>query len=228
MYHIIKRIIDILIAGSVLLFLAIPLLIIMLILRVTGEGEVFYQQERLGYLNKPFGVWKFVTMRKNSASSGTITVKGDPRILPVGKVLRKTKINELPQLWNIITGEMSIVGPRPLTTEAFNLYADEYKPVVYQSVPGLTGIGSVVFRDEEGILAASPKDRITCYKEDIMPIKGALEAWYLKNRSTIVDLKIILLTAIAILVPGNNLHKKWLKDLPDTTVSPTATPSPLP
>jgi lipopolysaccharide/colanic/teichoic acid biosynthesis glycosyltransferase len=163
-----------------------------------------------------FGVWKFVTMRKDSASSGTITVQGDPRILPVGRILRATKVNELPQLWNIVTGDMSLVGPRPLTQQAFDLYPEEFKPLVYQSRPGLTGIGSVVFRDEERILAESKKDRLQCYREDIMPVKGALEAWYLQHRSTSVDLKIMFLTAIAILRPGNTLHRRLFKDLPAT------------
>jgi lipopolysaccharide/colanic/teichoic acid biosynthesis glycosyltransferase len=215
MYFVIKRLIDLILAGAMLIVLAIPLLIIMLILRYTGEGEVFYQQQRFGFQNRPFGVWKFVTMRKDSEKTGTITVGGDPRVLPVGKFLRATKINELPQLWNVITGEMSLVGPRPLTTQAFDLYPDHYKPLVYQSKPGLTGIGSVVFRHEEQILAQSGKERLTCYREDIMPLKGALEAWYLENRSTSVDMKIMLLTAIAILRPGSQLHHRWLKNLPD-------------
>src|SRR4051794_14254212 len=102
MYPFAKRVLDILIAAAVLLVLAIPLLVIMIILRFSGEREVFYQQQRIGLHNKTFGVWKFVTMRKDSPLSGTITRKGDPRILPVGRLLRAAKINELPQLWNII------------------------------------------------------------------------------------------------------------------------------
>lgn len=214
MYLIVKRMMDICIAGIVLLLLSPLLIPIAIILRLTGEGEVFFKQTRIGFKNKEFLVWKFVTMRKDSPSAGTITAKNDPRILPVGKFLRDTKINELPQLINVLAGDMSIVGPRPLTREAFELYPDDLKPLVYESKAGVTGMGSVVFRNEEEILANSGKEVRDCYREDIMPVKGALEVWYKQNISFLTDIKIILLTAIAIIKPGNTLHTKWLKDLP--------------
>lgn len=214
MYRFVKRLMDILLAAMALLLLSPLLIPIIIILRCTGEGEIFFKQKRLGYKNKEFHVWKFATMLKASPSTGTITAKNDPRILPLGRFLRTTKINELPQLINILTGDLSIVGPRPLTVEAFSLYPEHLKPFIYQAKPGLTGIGSVVFRNEEEILAGSGKEVRQCYKEDIMPLKGALEMWYQKNRSLLTDLKIILLTAIAIARPGNSLHKKWFKDIP--------------
>ena len=153
-------------------------------------------------------------MLKDSPSSGTITVENDTRILPLGRFLRKTKINELPQLLNVLTGEMSIVGPRPLTKEAFNLYPEELKPLVYQSKVGITGVGSIIFRNEEQILANSGKEVRQCYEEDIMPVKGALEVWYNQNISFMTDAKIIILTAITIIKSDNALHVRWFKDMP--------------
>lgn len=214
MYLAVKRIIDITIAGVALLMLSPLLVPIAVILRFTGEGEIFFRQKRIGYKNREFYVWKFATMLKNSPSTGTITSKHDPRILPIGRFLRDTKINELPQLINVLTGDMSIVGPRPLTQEAFDLYPDELKPLVYNTKAGVTGIGSVVFRNEEQILANSGKAVRDCYREDIMPIKGALEVWYQQNISLLTDIKIIFLTAIAIVKPDNKLHLKWFKNLP--------------
>ena len=150
MYYAIKRIADLVFATLGLIVLSPFLIPVIIVLRFTGEGLVFFRQRRLGYNNKPFGVLKFVTMQKDSPSTGTITASNDTRILPFGKFLRNTKINELPQLINVLVGEMSIVGPRPLTEEAFGLYSDKLKPLIYKSRPGVTGIGSLVFRHEDG------------------------------------------------------------------------------
>src|SRR5271157_3713601 len=122
MYLILKRMLDVLLSLAALVALSPFLLGIAVLLRFTGEGEVFFRQRRIGYQGRPFGLMKFVTMRKDSPKSGTITVAGDPRILPVGRYLRKSKLNELPQLINVLRGDMSIVGPRPLTEETFALY----------------------------------------------------------------------------------------------------------
>ena len=205
---------DILIAGTGLLLL-LPLFVpLMILLRLTGEGEIFFKQKRVGYKNRDFYVWKFATMRLDSELSGTVTPKNDPRILPLGRILRSTKINELPQLINVLKGDLSVVGPRPLTDQDFRRYPEELKPLVYQTKAGLTGIGSVVFRNEEEILAKSEKEFQQCYEEDIMPIKGALEVWYGQNISFLTDIKIVLLTAFAILRPDNTLHVNWFSDLP--------------
>ena len=112
-----KRFLDIVCAALGLIVLLPLLCPLAILLRMTGEGKVFYRQERMGFGLKPFFILKFATMLENSPSlgSGDITLKNDPRVLPVGRVLRKTKINELPQLWNVLIGEMSLVGPRPLT-----------------------------------------------------------------------------------------------------------------
>jgi len=214
MYPVLKRTLDILLSLAALVALS-PLLVgIALVLRFTGEGEVFFRQKRIGYQNRPFGLLKFVTMRKDSPKSGTITVAGDPRILPVGRTLRKSKLNELPQLVNVLLGDMSIVGPRPLTEESFALYPKELQPLVYRCKPGLSGLGSLVFRDEEEVLRSSGKDRITCYREDIAPLKGALEVWYHDHRSIATDLKIIASTIVAVVLPGSDFYVRWFPGMP--------------
>ena len=216
MYFFHKRALVILLSGIALLLLLPFLIPIMLLLRLTGEGEVFYGQERVGRQGRKFKLLKFVTMLKNSPSIGTrtITTKNDPRVLPLGRFLRKAKINELPQLINVLKGDMSIVGPRPLTTETFSFYSDEVQKVVIQNQPGLTGIGSIVFRDEEAILNVSGKSAHDVMRQEIAPYKGALETWYDRKKSMPVDLGIILLTALAIINPASQLHYRWFPDLP--------------
>jgi lipopolysaccharide/colanic/teichoic acid biosynthesis glycosyltransferase len=213
MYSLGKRSLDVSIALTALIVLAPVFAAVIVILRLSGEGEVFFRQKRIGYRNQPFDIWKFVTMRTGSELKGSITIKDDPRVLPIGRFLRKTKINELPQLINVLNGEMSIVGPRPLAEEGFDMYPDWLKSVVYLSKPGLTGIGSVVFRDEEEVLAQSLSSPEDCYRNEILPRKGAIEVWYQQNKSLAVDLKIVLLTAIAIVKPGSTLYQKWFKEL---------------
>lgn len=214
MYDVFKRIVDVILATLALIILFPFLIPIIVILRFTGESLVFFRQMRFGYKNKLFYILKFVTMLKDSPSTGTITASKDLRILPFGRFLRNTKINELPQLINVVVGDMSIVGPRPLTNEAFGLYPDDLKPLIYQSHPGITGLGSVVFRHEETILAKSNKPRNQCYKEDILPIKGALEVWYADNKNLWVDIKIVTLTVLALFSSDNKLCFKWFKNLP--------------
>ena len=149
------RFLDVILSAVALLFL-IPLLIpVAVILRLSGEGEVFYIQERVGLSGKPFGLLKFATMLKDSPNigAGEITVRDDPRVLPFGKFLRKTKLNELPQLWNILNGDISIVGPRPMVPKPYAQYPTAARDKLNQIRPGLTGIGSIIFRDEERYLA---------------------------------------------------------------------------
>lgn len=211
-----KRVFDILVSGFALLLLAVPLLLVMLILRLTGEGDVWFLQERVGLGGRRFRVFKFATMRRDSEWTGNkdITLRNDPRVLPMGRILRKGKINELPQIINIFLGDMSVVGWRPLMPKSFDYYPPEVQERIVRLKPGLTGIGSIVFRDEEAITArlAKPPERV--YREDIAPYKGALELWYQDHRSMWVDLKIIFLTALAVVRPGNRLHERWMKGLP--------------
>ena len=151
MYKYFKRFFDILIAIFALICLSWVFIICMIILLCTGEHYIFYCQNRIGKNGKPFKIIKFATMLFNSPNmaGGTITRRNDPRVLPFGKFLRKTKINELPQLFNILSGEMSIIGPRPLTPKLFAYYSEDVQEGIGKMTPGLSGIGSVIFRDEE-------------------------------------------------------------------------------
>jgi lipopolysaccharide/colanic/teichoic acid biosynthesis glycosyltransferase len=219
MYNFFKRLFDVFTSGIAILFLSPILIPIIIGLRFTGEGYVWYKQERLGYKNKPFFIWKFATMLKNSAnmSGGYITVKKDPRLTPMGDFLRKSKINELPQLFNIFFGHMSVVGPRPVMKVSFEAYPDNVKKTIYNVKPGLTGIGSIIFRDEEELIT-NVKDKggdvVNFYKNEIYPLKGELEIWYQANRSFFLDFKLIFMTAWVIFFPKSKLYKKWFKDLP--------------
>ncbi len=198
MYLHIKRFFDFFSSLIVLIILSPLLLPIVLVLKFSAEGEVFYLQERVGYKKKKFSIMKFATMLKNSENigSGTITLRNDFRVTKPGKFLRKTKINELPQLINILLGDISVVGPRPLLKKSFESYPKHVQNKIYLSKPGLTGIGSIVFRDEEDILSslnnANPHE---FYEKFIAPYKGELELWYLKNKSFVIDLKLIIVTA---------------------------------
>ena len=212
------RILDILLSLFALLIL-LPLFIpIVIILLLTGEHKVFYLQTRVGYKNQNFKILKFATMLSNSVNmgSGSLTLKNDPRVLPFGSFLRKTKINELPQILNIIIGDLSIVGPRPQMQVDFDKYSDEVQKKIYNVRPGLTGIGSIVFRDEESLIsAASEKENPhNFYKRVIAPYKGELEVWYQEKRTFFLDFQLIFVTAWAIIFPETRLYEKWFKDLP--------------
>jgi len=216
MYKHIKRFLDIilsLIALIILLPIFIPVIILLLL---TGEHEVFYRQDRVGYKNKIFRIWKFATMLKNSPNmgDGDITKRGDPRITSFGKFLRQSKINELPQLINILIGDMSFVGPRPLMKVGFDRYSDELKSKVYNVIPGLTGIGSIVFRDEELVITQSKLPPQETYRTMILPYKGALEIWYQQHRSFYTDFMILFLTAWYIVFPKSDLVNKVFPSLP--------------
>ena len=142
MYLAVKRFFDI-VASLIALLILSPLLIPVIVgLRLTGEGYIWYFQERVGFKTKLFNIWKFATMLKDSPnmSGGYITTKRDSRLTPMGNFLRKSKINELPQLINILRGDMSVVGPRPVMSVSFAAYPEDVKKVIYNVKPGLTGI----------------------------------------------------------------------------------------
>jgi len=217
MYEFFKRLLDI-VVSIVSLIILLPFFIpIIIILKFTEEGEVFYFQERIGINNARFQIWKFATMLKNSMDmgSGSITLQNDFRVTKAGKFLRKTKINELPQIINILKGDISLVGPRPLVTKTFSAYNEDVQSNIYNVKPGLTGIGSIIFRDEESIISAvTDEDPHDFYKRVIAPYKGELEMWYQEHRSLYLDFQLIFMTAFVILVPATRLYEKWFKDLP--------------
>jgi len=211
-----KRFFDLFFSFIALCILSPLLIPISIGLLLTGEHYIFYFQKRIGYKNRPFFIWKFATMVKNSPNIGTglHTTRKDPRILPMGDFLRKTKINELPQIINILKGDMSIVGPRPLVDKTFEPYPEHVKAVIYNSKPGLTGIGSIVFRDEERLLSETKLSLQDFYKLHISPYKGELELWYQKNLSFYTDIMLIFLTAWVIISPKSQLVYKIFTNLP--------------
>ena len=219
MYKFSKRIFDIASSIVVCIILAPIFLPIVILLRLTSEGEVFYLQERIGLNKKPFMIFKFATMLKNSSkmAGGIITVKNDPRVTFMGGFLRKSKINELPQLLNIIIGDMSVVGPRPVMQVSFESYPEDIQKVIYNVKPGLTGIGSIIFRDEEDLISNIKNDGGDIwdfYKNTIYPFKGEVEIWYQNNKSFFLDIKLIFITAWVIFSPNSKIYEKLFKDLP--------------
>lgn len=213
------RFFDILFSGLAIIVLLPFMIPIMIGLKLTGEHDIFYKQERIGKGGKPFGVLKFATMLRNSPNmaGGVLTQKNDPRILPMGKFLRKTKINELPQLVNIFIGQMSVIGPRPQAKAHYDLYSDKVKAAIDTVAPGLSGLGSVAFRDEEDMLNAV-EDRDHFHDTVIAPYKGALEVWFVKHRTLGVYFKLIWLTVLAVIKPSSKAWRKAFKDLPPVPV----------
>lgn len=219
MYLFIKRFFDI-IASLLALIVLSPLLIPIAIgLKLTGEGYIWYFQERVGFKNKLFNIYKFATMLKDSPNmaGGLITTKRDPRLTPLGSFLRTTKINELPQLINILNGDMSVVGPRPVMQKSFAAYPNEVQQVIYNVKPGLTGIGSIIFRDEEALITEirdNGGDAWDFYQNKIYPFKGEVERWYQQRQGFYTDLMCIFLTAWVIIFPTSDLIYKVFKTLP--------------
>jgi lipopolysaccharide/colanic/teichoic acid biosynthesis glycosyltransferase len=211
-----QRMFDLIFSATFLIILLPIFLPIVLFLKLTGEGEVFYYQNRIGLNGNNFKIIKFATMKKNSPNilSGTITVKNDPRILPFGKWLRISKINELPQLLNIIKGDMSFVGPRPLTKKIWNYYSEETKKQIKKIRPGLTGVGSIYFRDEEKFFTKGVDPEIV-YKEKISPLKSQCEIWYSRNNNILVYFILLFLTSYIVIFKNSNfpnyLFKNYIK-----------------
>ena len=209
------RFFDILFSGIAIILLLPFMIPIMIGLKLTGEHDIFYGQVRIGKGRKEFKLWKFATMLRNSPNmaGGLYTSKNDPRMLPMGKFLRKTKINELPQLINIFCGQMSVIGYRPTVKEHFEGYPEECKVVLEKSVPGLSGIGSIVFRNEEEILQ-NFEDKKAFHQNVIAPYKAALEVWYVQHKSIFLYFKLIFMTVGAVLNPSSNKWRTAFKDLP--------------
>lgn len=203
-----------------LLILLFPLLLLVCIWNVlTGEHEIFYKQIRIGKNGKQFEIIKFATMLKNSSELGTggFTEFNDSRFLPLGSFMRKTKINELPQLLNILRGEMSLVGFRPLTKGSFNRVLDIGDKTTYSNMPGITSPASIFLRNEEQILM-KVEDKQKYYDEHILPFKVSLDEWWAKNNSVFNYFAILFLTALSLFLPFHLLPIKILRNLPKTNL----------
>jgi lipopolysaccharide/colanic/teichoic acid biosynthesis glycosyltransferase len=197
---------------------ALPFMIpVMIILKLTGEHYVFYRQARVGQHGKSFRMYKFSTMLLKSPEllSGDITLRKDPRVLPFGRFLRITKINEIPQLINVFKGDMSLVGPRPMPPANFSFYTPGAQAMILKLQPGMTGVGTIIFREEEEMLASSPLGPEETHRQWMSPHKARLEEWYLNNRSLWVDLKILFLTLWVIPFKDSALPYRVLKGLPE-------------
>lgn len=195
------RVLDIFFAILGILVLGIFMLGATVINLCTGEHKVLYRQTRVGKGGRHFSLVKFATMLENSPNmaGGLVTAVNDPRVLPFGRFLRRTKVNELPQLFNILRGDMSFVGPRPQAPQHYALFTEEQKKVIDSLGPGLTGVGSLFFRNEEQMLLDSGKPFEYFHDKVITPYKGELEMWYAQRRSVALYLKIIYLTAATII-----------------------------
>lgn len=216
MYRAFKRGLDAVGALILLIPLSVLFIPVILILACTGEHQVFYRQTRIGRGGREFAILKFATMLKASPSlaGGSLTVRGDPRVLPFGRFLRASKINELPQVINVLIGDMSFVGPRPQVRGDFEHYSREVQTAVTSVRPGITGIGSVIFRDEERFLSRPGIDPRAFYGEQIAPYKGALEQWYCDHQSARTDFLILWATAWTIVRPASELVFRVFPDLP--------------
>lgn len=211
-----QRLFDIVFSGVALVLLLPIFLPLLVLLKLTGEGEIFFLQDRIGRQGKVFKLYKFATMLKNSPNigTGTVTLYNDPRVLPLGGFLRTTKINELPQLINIFWGDMSVIGPRPQTKRCFGALPAQSQKEIIKVRPGLSGIGSIVFRNEEEMMHAN-NDPDKFYDEIIMPYKGKLEEWYVRNLSIKLYFKLILLTIHVVLFNNVKTVRVLFKKLPE-------------
>lgn len=190
-----QRAFDLLAAALGLLLLAPLFAIVALAIRVTSPGEVFFRQERVGRDGRPFRIFKFRTMRRDAeVRGGQLTIAGDARVTQLGLVLRRSKLDELPQLINVVRGEMSLVGPRP-EVPRYVAHYDERERKVLSVRPGITDPASIEFRDENELLAAAADPEAT-YLRDVMPRKLAMNLSYLDRRNVATDAVVILQTLL--------------------------------
>ena len=192
-----KRFFDIFSSLIVLIIISPLLILISIFIKLDSKGKILYNQKRVGINGKVFKLFKFRTMKPGSDKKGLLTIGNDTRITRVGKVLRKTKLDELPQLFNIIIGDMSVVGPRPETPNYVELYNKEQKEVL-SIRPGLTDYASLEFINESELLAKQD-DPEQAYINTIMPQKLSLNIKYIRDQSFLLDLKIIFRTIFKIL-----------------------------
>lgn len=193
-----KRLFDILLSALGLLLLSPVLLATAVWVKLDSPGPALFKQQRIGRHGRPFAIHKFRTMRVDAPSLGPqITVGADPRITRSGATLRRYKLDELPQLWDVLRGAMSLVGPRPEVARYVALYPDDMRQLILSVRPGITDLASIEYRDESAVLArASDPER--SYVEEVMPAKLALAAQYVRTQSLAGDLRLILRTISAV------------------------------
>jgi lipopolysaccharide/colanic/teichoic acid biosynthesis glycosyltransferase len=196
-----KRIFDFVMAFFGLILISPVFAVVSLINKLSGN-DVFFIQQRVGKGSKLFPLIKFATMDKDAhIVGGTITCKNDYRVTRLGVWLRKSKINELPQLINVLRGDMSFVGPRPLPPSEVSIYLPDVAKKIYSIKPGITGLASLYFHNEEMLLSRNKESAENTFKNIIMPKKAAFELWYVDNRKFLMDLKIIIATLLVVCIP---------------------------
>jgi lipopolysaccharide/colanic/teichoic acid biosynthesis glycosyltransferase len=212
-----QRFFDIIFSLLAILLLSPVFIVASVVLLVVSGDGIIYTQKRIGLDGKVFGVYKFVTMIKDSEilGSGIITIKNDSRVFPFGKFLRKTKINELPQLFNIVKGDMSIIGPRPVPEKHFLHYEKSVQENIKRIKPGLSGLGSIIFRDEEEILEKVNRNQVEFYDLFISPYKGKIETWYVENTNIFLYFKLIWITIKVVIFPNHKINfQESFKNIP--------------
>lgn len=196
-----KRCFDITASFFGILFLLIPFAAVAVAVKCSSRGPVFFRQVRVGKNGREFRIYKFRTMVADAEKKGMqITVGGDSRVTGIGRVLRKTKMDELPQLFNVFAGQMSFVGPRPEVPHYVDMYSD-YQKNVLRIKPGITELASIVYRDENDVLAKS-EDPERTYIEEIMPEKIKLNMQYMQKMNVFYDIYLIFRTFAAVLKRG--------------------------
>jgi lipopolysaccharide/colanic/teichoic acid biosynthesis glycosyltransferase len=203
----VKRMLDVVGSAFGLLVLLPVLAVIAIIIKIDSRGPIFFRQERVGLRGRPFRIFKFRSMKVGAERAGTaLTVRADTRITRVGQFLRRTKLDELPQLINVLAGDMSIVGPRPEVPEFMKFYTPTQRAIILSLRPGITDYAAILFRDESSLLDGR-RDPIEVYRREITPVKFGYYERYSGEVGLLNDLRIILAT-ILLLVTGQVPH--WL------------------
>ena len=211
-----KRVFDILFSLFGIVVLSPVMIACGLAVFISSRGPIFFRQERVGMNFRPFQILKFRSMVVDAPKLGEqVTVSGDPRVTSVGRLLRKTKLDELPQLINVLLGDMSFVGPRPEVPEYVNLFRSEYEGLL-QVRPGITDIASITYRNEEAILAASA-DPKHAYVTEVLPEKIRLGQLYVSQHSLALDVRLIMMTLLKIVgrelqLPSLSINESTQRD----------------
>ena len=188
-----KRITDIIFSLIILIILIIPIAVIAVIVKATSEGPVFYRQERVTSYGRVFRIFKFRTMVQNADKLGTlVTTSGDARVTDVGRFLRKYRLDELPQIFNVLSGSMTFVGTRPEVQKYVDMYCDEYYATLLMPA-GITSLASIMYKDEEKLLQ-NVEDADKTYVETILPEKMKYNLMYIENFGFLSDIKLMLKT----------------------------------
>lgn len=218
MYKYIKRLCDIIFSILGILFTGPFILLSILLLYLTGEKKPLFIQLRVGKDRQLFRFYKLRTMRDNgSTTTGPITFYNDDRITIFGRFLRWSKIDEFPQFFNVLNGDLSFVGPRPLMPETFYKYNKSIQKKIARVPPGITGAGSVVFRNEAMILKTAGKNKQEeFYLNAILPYKGQLEQWYVENRSFVLDFKLLFFSALVVIYSRLKGLNNYFNGLPQS------------